>query len=70
MSLAVLEHGVSTVLVVERAKEQVPVYYMSHALAWAEVNYPLIEKFAYALMMANQKLRLYFEAHKILVLTH
>jgi len=66
--LAVSEHVVSAVLVVERAKEQIPVYYISHALVGAEVNYPLIEKFAYALVMASRKLRPYFEAHKILVL--
>jgi len=35
------------------------VYYVSHALAGAEVNYPLIEKFAYALVMASRKLRPY-----------
>ena len=44
-------------------------YYVSHALAEAEVNYPLIEKFAYTLVMASHKLRLYFEAYKIIVLT-
>jgi len=44
-------------------------YYVSHALAGAEVNYPLKEKFAYALVMASWKVRPYFEAHKILVLT-
>jgi len=44
-------------------------YYISHALAGIEVNYPLIEKFAYALVMASRKVRPYFEAHKILVLT-
>jgi len=67
--LAVSEHAVSAVLVAERAKEQIPVYYASHALAGAEMNYPLIEKFAYALVMASRKLRPYFEAHKILILT-
>jgi len=45
------------------------VYYVSHALAGAEVNYHFIEKFAYTLVMASRKLRLYFEAHKNLVLT-
>ena len=54
---------------VERAREQVSVYYVSYALAREEVNYPLIEKFAYALVMASRKLRPHFEAHKILVLT-
>jgi len=67
--LAILEHAVSAVLLVERAKGQIPMCYVSHALAGAEVNYPLIKMFAYALVMASRKLRSYFEAHKILVLT-
>ena len=54
---------------VERAKEKILVYYVSHALLGAEVNYPLIEKFAYVLVLANQKLHPYFEAHKVVVLT-
>ena len=53
LHLAILEHAVSVVLVVERVKEQVPMYYVSHALAGAEVNYHLIEKFAYALVMVH-----------------
>ena len=53
---------------VKRAKEQVPVYYVSHTLAGAEVNYPLVEKIAYALVTASQNLRPYSEAYKILVL--
>ena len=67
--LAISEHAVSAILVVERVSEQIPMYYVSHALAGAEVNYPLIEKFPYALVMASRKLRPYFEAHKILVRT-
>jgi len=67
--LAISEHAVSAVLVAERAKEQIHVYYVSHALVGAKMNYPLIEKFAYALVIASRKLRPYFEAHKILVLT-
>ena len=67
--LAVSGHVVSAVFIVERAKEQISVNYVSQALAGAEVNYPLIEKFAFALVMASQKLRPYFEVHKIVVLT-
>jgi len=67
--LAVSEDAVSAILVAEWVKEPIPVYYVSHALAGAEMNYPPIEKFAYALVMASRKLRPYFEAHKILVLT-
>jgi len=49
---------------VERAREKILVYYVSDALAGAEVNCPLIEKFAYTLVMTSQKLRPYFEVHK------
>jgi len=54
---------------VERAKEQIPVYYVSHALAGAKATSLLIKKYAYALVMASRKLRPYFEAHKVTVLT-
>ena len=43
-------------------------YYVSHALAGAETNYPFIEKSAYALVMVSRKLQPYFEAHKVIVL--
>jgi len=36
--LAISRQVVGMVLVAERAKEQIPVYYMSHALAGTEVN--------------------------------
>ena len=32
-----------------------------------EINYALIEKFAYTLMMANRKLWPYFEADKVVI---
>ena len=67
--VVILEQAVSVVLAVERAREQILVYYVSHALVGAKVNYPLIEKFAYTLVMASWKLRPYFEAHKVAVLT-
>jgi len=54
---------------VERATEQIPMYYMSHALPETELNYPLIEKFAYTLILTSKKLRPYFEAHKVTILT-
>ena len=67
--LGVSEQAIRVVLIVERAKEQILVYYVSHALIGAEAYYPLIEKFAYALVMASRKLRPYFETHKVIVLT-
>ena len=53
----------------DKTKEQSPVYYISHALAGAKANSLLIEKFAYALVMASRKLWPYCEAHKVTVLT-
>ena len=66
--LAISKHTVSAVLVAERAKKQIPIYYVSHTLAGVEMNYLLIENFAYALVTATRRLRPYFEAYKILVL--
>ena len=54
--LVVSKHAVSAIFVVEWAKDQIPVYYVSHALAGAEANYPLIEKFGFALVMVSRKL--------------
>ena len=59
----------TTILEVERDKESIPVYYVSHALARVEANYPLIEKFSYTLVMASRKLQPYFEAHKAAIPT-
>jgi len=53
----------SVILVVER--DHIPVYYISYALAGADVNYPLIKEFPYTLVMASQKLRPYCEAYKV-----
>lgn len=67
--LAVSEHALSAVLLVEREGAQLPVYFVSHVLQNAELRYPLVEKFGLALLMASRKLKYYFEAHKIVVYT-
>jgi len=54
LHLAVSKYAVSAVLVVEREKGQIPVYYVSYALIWAELSYPLIVKFAYALGLVSR----------------
>jgi len=41
---------------------------MNHVLAGVEQQLPLIEKFSYALLIDNRKLRPYFESHRIIVL--
>ncbi|XP_065049834.1 uncharacterized protein LOC135679779 [Musa acuminata AAA Group] len=66
--LAASQHAVSSVLVKE-AGEQLPVYYTSHVLTGPEERYPPIEKLALALVLAARKLRPYFQAHPIKVIT-
>ena len=48
---------------------QKSVYYTSLALRGAEGRYPQIEKLAFALIIASRKLRHYFQAHVINVMT-
>ena len=67
--LVVSPHVVSLALIREEGKLQKPVYYTSQALKGAEGRYPMIEKLAFALMMTSRKLRHYFQAHIINVMT-
>ena len=67
--LAVTLHAVSSALIREEAKVQKPVYYTSRVLRGAEGRYPLIEKLAFTLITASRKLRHYFQAHVINVMT-
>jgi ribonuclease HI len=48
---------------------QKSVYFISKSLHRADKRYPQIEKLAFALVMASRKLRPYFQAHTIRVLT-
>ena len=67
--LAVSPAAVSAALVREEEKVQKPVYYASRALHGAEERYPPMEKLAFALVMAARKLKPYFQAHMVNVLT-
>ena len=44
-------------------------YYASRALRDAEERYPSMEKLAFALVTAARKLKPYFQAHTVIVLT-
>ena len=68
--LAVTPHAMSSALVREEGRVQKPVYYTSRALRGAEGQYLLIEKLAFALITAFKKLRHYFQAHVINVMTN
>ncbi|GFS42902.1 hypothetical protein Acr_00g0082420 [Actinidia rufa] len=61
--------AINAVLGREEGKVQKPIYYVSKTLIGAEARYPRIERIAYALMIAARKLRHYFQAHSIIVLT-
>nr|CAN83045.1 hypothetical protein VITISV_015525 [Vitis vinifera] len=70
MYLAVSEWAISVVLFrCPSPKEQKPIYYVSRALADVETRYSKIELTALALRSAAQKLRPYFQAHPVIVLT-
>ncbi|XP_062080822.1 uncharacterized protein LOC133785619 [Humulus lupulus] len=68
--LAVSEHAISAALIKGEKKHQQPVYYVSKRLVDAENRYLEIAKLAYALVVASRKLRPYFHAHAIEVLTN
>ncbi|GKB64640.1 putative reverse transcriptase domain, ribonuclease H-like domain protein [Tanacetum coccineum] len=69
MYLATSEENVSAVLMAERGKKQIPVYFVSRTLHGAELKYPKLEKLILALVYAARKLRRYFQAHPIQVLS-
>ncbi|WZZ61282.1 hypothetical protein YC2023_061389 [Brassica napus] len=67
--LTLSEHAVSAVLVQEEGTKQLPIYYVSKALLDAETRYSHLEKLALALLVATRKLRPYFQAHPVVVVT-
>ena len=71
MYLAVTDWAGSAVLLRSLSpREQRPVYFISKALADAKTRYSRMEQTALALRTATQKLRPYFQAHPITVLTN
>ena len=58
--VSVTEYPLLGVLVAEREKKQLPVYYVSHAFRGLEGNYSKMEKVLFAIVMASWKLKPYF----------
>ncbi|GJU89645.1 reverse transcriptase domain-containing protein [Tanacetum coccineum] len=67
--LAASKEAVSVVLMTEREARQMPIYFVSRALRGPEVNYTSMEKLVLALVHASKRLRRYFQAHPIIVIT-
>ena len=68
--LAVSQKAVSAVLTREDGRLHRPIYYVSHSLHGAEERYTPMEKLAFALIIAARRLRPYFQAHTVEVLTN
>nr|GEW65810.1 reverse transcriptase domain-containing protein [Tanacetum cinerariifolium] len=67
--LAASKESISAVLLAERDKKQVPMYFVSRTLHGAEPEYPELEKLILALVYAARNLRRYFQAHPNQVLS-
>jgi hypothetical protein len=73
--IAVTTHVVSTTIVVERQEEghafgvQRPVYFISEVLSESKVCYPMIHKLLYGILITFRKLRHYFDAYNIRVVS-
>jgi hypothetical protein len=68
-------HIVSTAIVVEQQKEghafgvKRPVYFISEVLFESKVRYPTVQKILYGILITFRKLRHYFDAYNILVVS-
>jgi hypothetical protein len=66
--LGVVDRAVSVVLVREEGVQH-PIYYTCKTLLDAETRYLRVEKIVLALVTTSKKLKAYFQAHQVVVLT-
>nr|GEW98753.1 reverse transcriptase domain-containing protein [Tanacetum cinerariifolium] len=69
MYLSATYGAVSAVLMTERGTTQTPIYFISRALQGPELNYSPMEKLVLSLVFTAKRLRWYFQAHPITVIT-
>ncbi|GJX91434.1 reverse transcriptase domain-containing protein [Tanacetum coccineum] len=69
MYLAAAKEAISAVLMTERDGKQVPIYFVSRSLQGPEINYTLMENIILALVSASKRLKRYFQAHTIVMIT-
>ncbi|GKC64173.1 reverse transcriptase domain-containing protein [Tanacetum coccineum] len=67
--LAAARETVSAILMTEREAKYMPIYFVSRALRGSEVNYTSMEKLVLALVHDSKRLKRYFQAHPIIVIT-
>ena len=67
--IAASQAAVNAALVREKEGSQQPVYFISRAFRGAEERYPKMERLAFTLVTVARKLKPYFQAHTIIVLT-
>ncbi|GJT12409.1 reverse transcriptase domain-containing protein [Tanacetum coccineum] len=70
MHLTASKESISDVLAAKRNEGWTPIYFVSMVLQGAELNYSALEKLVLALVHAARRLRRYFQAHMITVLTN
>ncbi|GJW39358.1 reverse transcriptase domain-containing protein [Tanacetum coccineum] len=68
--LAAAKEAISAVLMTDRGGKQIPVYFVSRTLRGPEVNYTPMEKLVLALLSASKRLKRYFQAHTVVVITN
>ncbi|GJW96144.1 reverse transcriptase domain-containing protein [Tanacetum coccineum] len=67
--LVAAKETVSAVLMMEKEAKQMPIYFVSRALRGPELNYMSMEKLVLALVHASKRIKRYFQAHPIIVIT-
>ncbi|GJU22725.1 reverse transcriptase domain-containing protein [Tanacetum coccineum] len=70
MYLPAAKDVISAVLMTEREGKQMPVYFVSRALRGPEINYTPMEKLVLSLLSASKRLKRYFQAYAIVVITY
>lgn len=68
--IATTAEALSAVLLREEAGVQRPIYYVNKLLKGPETRYPVVEKLVLALVHASRRLKHYFQAHPVTVLTN
>nr|GEW25841.1 reverse transcriptase domain-containing protein [Tanacetum cinerariifolium] len=67
--LAAAKEVINAVLMTEGDGKQVPIYFVSRALQGPKIDYTPMEKLILALISASKRLKRYFQAHTVVVIT-